>query len=199
VDNCHVLLSFPDYTNSPVVSSTKYLECAVTPYHDVAVDDDIQPCDSYAHHGHCPDGKACKKSHDIDLILLKKEGNALRKGTTTAANGDGHEVNGGSAKKRKKAGSGGGGKANNRFGLASFGGHRAGFDAFMTGFAMVAFRARKENWKEHANKVYLVSKDFPLLVKKSAFAKISVSHFEKFARLKQTAEAAAAASDGGEA
>ena len=35
-----------------------------------------------------------------------------------------------------------------------------------------------------ANKIYLVCKDIPLLIKKSNFAKNSISHAEKIARLR---------------
>ena len=59
----------------------------------------------------------------------------------------------------------------------------------MTGFSMAAFIARKGagHAAEHADKVYLVRKDFPLLVKKSAFASVSISHHNKFERLKNDA------------
>ena len=53
-----------------------------------------------------------------------------------------------------------------------------------------AFIARKGagHAAEHADKVYLARKDFPLLVKKSAFANLSISHYNKFERLKKDME-----------
>ena len=90
----------------------------------------------------------------------------------------------------------------------SGGGHRAGFDAFMTGFSFVACLTSKSNAKDEAekvpspllggrlvsgavadaviaNRIYLVSKNFPLLLKKSNFAKNSVCHAEKLKKLRQ--------------
>jgi hypothetical protein len=87
-------------------------------------------------------------------------------------------------------------------------GHRAGFDAFMTGFSFLASLTSKSSAKDDAdkvaspllggrlvscsvaevtivNKIYLVSKTFPLLLKKSNFAKNSVCHAEKIKKLRQ--------------
>ena len=87
-------------------------------------------------------------------------------------------------------------------------GHRAGFDAFMTGFSFLVFLTSKSegangdlkvpssllggqlvnpdlNEDEIRNKIYLVCKDFPLLIKKSNFAKNSICHAEKIAKLRQ--------------
>ena len=75
-------------------------------------------------------------------------------------------------------------------------GHRAGFDAFMTGFTLADqllkranvsnvanFLPEEINAKDLVNKLYLVCKDFPCLIQKSAFAKISRAHFEKYPKL----------------
>merc|ERR1712105_261184 len=77
------------------------------------------------------------------------------------------------------------------------GGHRAGYDAFMTGFSFSTFLVHQTKlppspvdfWpasirsESLANRIYLVSKDFPLLVQKSAFSKFSVQHDVKIKRL----------------
>ena len=64
-----------------------------------------------------------------------------------------------------------------------FKGHRAGHDAFMTGFSFASFLAHKvsESGKREAswmdplsevrNRLCLSGKDFPLLIQKSEFAK----------------------------
>ncbi len=82
--------------------------------------------------------------------------------------------------------------------------HRAGFDAFMTGFAMATFvsqhgRVRISSspdipgvtdtfvefygLEELVNKLYLGGKDVPLQIAKSHFSKTSASHCEKMKKL----------------
>ncbi|XP_064604143.1 target of EGR1 protein 1-like isoform X2 [Liolophura sinensis] len=74
-------------------------------------------------------------------------------------------------------------------------GHRAGFDAFMTGFAMATFVARYgsalssghknkvslSDWglEELVNKVCLSGKSIPMIVTKSSYCKTSKQHTEK--------------------
>merc|ERR1712192_337765 len=72
----------------------------------------------------------------------------------------------------------------------SAGGHRAGFDAFMTGFSLATFLVHQTKLPHNptdfmpesiksgslVNRVYLVSKDFPMLVQPSAFSKRSLQH-----------------------
>lgn len=80
-----------------------------------------------------------------------------------------------------------------------FKGHRAGHDAFMTAFCFASFIAQKTSsrpdsstvmstcWKDLVadvrNRICLSGKDFPLLIQKSAFAKCSKFHLEKYSRL----------------
>lgn len=54
-------------------------------------------------------------------------------------------------------------------------GHRAGFDAFMTGYCFAHFNRAMPDC-DIANKVYLTAKDVPLNVVKSHFAKTSLQH-----------------------
>ena len=171
----HLRVAFPEYKPEDPV---KYEDCSVAPFNASAAAG-VSVCDTYSHHGHCPDDKKCTKSHDIDQILLKKEGKRWTK-MAAAVNGfsTSSPTSSPMAKRNKKEA-----EAPKRFGNS----HRAGFDAFMTGFSMAAFLARKEKGdvaSEHANKVYLVCKDFPLLIQKSAFANVSTSHYIKFDRLK---------------
>ncbi|XP_033127452.1 target of EGR1 protein 1-like [Anneissia japonica] len=76
--------------------------------------------------------------------------------------------------------------------------HRAGFDAFMTGFSFATFLGKYGAWKETevmnnqmslgsrfqvedlTNRLYLSGKSVPLLVEKSHFSKTSSHHREKF-------------------
>lgn len=76
-------------------------------------------------------------------------------------------------------------------------GHRAGVDAFMTGFIMATYFLRhgqeqckagsfQESVEEFQNKIYLTAKDIPLIISKSTFAKTSKDHREKFSKLQIT-------------
>ena len=60
-------------------------------------------------------------------------------------------------------------------------GHRAGFDAFMTGYCFACYQTELENSKnttieESRNKIYLTAKDMPLTILKSHFVKTSSNH-----------------------
>ncbi len=73
----------------------------------------------------------------------------------------------------------------------------------MTGFAFSTFLVHQtklphlpEDWRPEslgsqdlANRVYLVSKDFPLLVQRSAFSRCSVQHDIKIKKLEETPSA----------
>lgn len=69
--------------------------------------------------------------------------------------------------------------------------HRAGYDAFMTGFIFAIYKSRcdgdegvvqMEGW---TNKLYLCGKDFPLTVTKSSFSKNSKQHLEKMSKIRK--------------
>jgi len=87
------------------------------------------------------------------------------------------------------------------------GGHRAGYDAFMTGFSFATFIVHsalinpEDGVKSEpisrllgvpvrpdfsdlriANRIYLVCKDIPFIVRKSAYCKISLGHYEKYTK-----------------
>ena len=79
------------------------------------------------------------------------------------------------------------------------GSHRAGFDAFMTGYIFAFFSARygsdaatsessskghELGMDEHKNKLYLVGKDIPLQITPSSFSKPSKAHLTKIAKIK---------------
>ena len=75
-------------------------------------------------------------------------------------------------------------------------GHRAGFDAFMTGYCMATYllqlgKKGDENeltlssLVDISNKLSLTKKDVPLQITRSHFIRPSVSHSEKLKRLKE--------------
>ena len=163
---------------------------------------EVAVCESYANHGHCPLGTTCQRSHDIDVILDRKEGFGRKRQCEAEESEEAPPLkkkclsNGQSLSSSSCATS----RPTTLFG----GGHRAGFDAFMTGFVLaahLAFRGRstpEEEGKpllagptgteEEVNRIYLVSKDFPLLVQRSAFAKNSVGHYDKYSKLTTKSE-----------
>ncbi|XP_046566999.1 target of EGR1 protein 1-like [Haliotis rubra] len=84
-------------------------------------------------------------------------------------------------------------------GIARKEGHRAGYDAFMTGYIMAYYFTKygklpaetRRNVKltdlnvdEFKNKVYLCGKDIPLVITKSSFTKSSKDHREKMQKIK---------------
>ncbi|XP_067677671.1 target of EGR1 protein 1-like isoform X2 [Haliotis asinina] len=84
-------------------------------------------------------------------------------------------------------------------GIARKEGHRAGYDAFMTGYIMAYYftkfgklptETRRNvkltdlNVEEFKNKVYLCGKDIPLVITKSSFTKPSKDHREKMEKIK---------------
>ena len=75
-------------------------------------------------------------------------------------------------------------------------GHRAGFDAFMTGYCMATYLLQlgKKNDENEltlsslvdvSNKLCLTKKDVPLQITRSHFIRPSASHTEKLKRLKE--------------
>ena len=75
---------------------------------------------------------------------------------------------------------------NEQLELPRMNGHRAGFDAFMTGycFAFYQLACQQEDIEGSRNKVYLTAKDLPLNIMKSHFAKTSSRHEKIMAVLK---------------
>jgi len=187
---------------------------------DGRVDEEI--CLSYANHGHCVQGESCELSHNIDTIISKKEDESdkkrakkrRRKDDTEADQDDGggkvqvlddedskngNNVIGTEAvEENGKAHENGdsNGAANGKE-VKYKGGHRAGYDAFMTGFAFATFLVHQTQLPvdppdfkpkticadKLVNKIYLVGKEFPLLLQKSSFAKNSVQHDAKMRKL----------------
>ena len=156
-------------------------------------------CPSFANHGHCPIADTCHLSHDIDLIVSQKAAEQDKR-RRKRKNCDSENNSGSKTPKLDKALANG--ESISKFQESSkkivkAGGHRAGYDAFMTGFSLATFLVHHtqiplspQSWlapdlktENIVNKIYLVSKDFPLLLQKSAFAKCSVQHDAKMKRL----------------
>jgi len=152
-------------------------------------DEETELCASYSNHGHCPQGNSCSNSHNIDRIVEQKsleQDKKRRKKNTENDYKSVQEVNGNGRKVLEKNGN-----------AKNCGGHRAGYDAFMTGFCLATFFVHQTkipvcppdfliqslNTESIVNRIYLVSKDFPLLIQKSSFSKCSVHHDAKMRHL----------------
>lgn len=180
-------------------------------------------CSIFAAHGNCKNGKLCPKSHNVDLILdldyliATKKSRKRKRRKEIQNNGqendqvtmeteqnetdteviademnishdqscdlsshdtsESHDLKCNQSGNRSKAG-----------------GHRAGFDAFMTGFIMSCYISNYASYNGNMdmksfdldnlkNNIYLSGKDVPWIVSKSAFTKTSKQHNTKFEKL----------------
>lgn len=152
------------------------------------------------YHGWCKNNAHCTKSHNIDHILDdKKKYKGKRKNKFKELCLAEQEIeqedmgsdlgNGDSLEKVPR-------------GQAKQGIHKAGYDAFMTGYCFCIFlttfvkrkpkvdddsnpiKAPLLGIKELVNNIYLVGKDQPLRIVPSSFAKTSAPHKNKIAKLR---------------
>lgn len=79
------------------------------------------------------------------------------------------------------------------------GSHKAGYDAFMTGFIFASYIAEKGvlstkntsyaadslGLSEEKNKMYLVGKNIPFLIRTSAYANMSTNHMSKIGKIRK--------------
>ena len=159
--------------------------------------DDQEVCFSYAQHGHCPVSNSCNLSHNIDSILRQKNREQDKKRRKRTHEDTEKNENSDNIEHHNNMKNGDKNNGNEPTSVSNSGGHRAGYDAFMTAFSFSTFLVHQTQlpanpasfWPENiktdklVNRIYLVSKDFPLLVKKSAFSKCSVQHDVKMRRL----------------
>jgi target of EGR1 protein 1 len=152
--------------------------------------DGINPatlCESFMHHGHCPKGASCSQSHDVDRVVDYKEGRVRKRKKMSENSAVGAKKASSSPEDNNGVEDTHSTSSESNPNDALSGGHRAGFDAFMTGYVLAHHRLKRRNEPSDAamNKLYLVGKDFPLLLRKSAFAKNSAGHFAKLEKVKQ--------------
>lgn len=149
-----------------------------------------QQCEPYAAHGHCRDGPQCRLSHDLDVILDHEErGTQHRsrkrrrnKGKTAptddvaADDSSGQHDAAVTESAAPREASSPPPAAGPRWPVRS-NCHRAGFDAFMTGFCAAQCLAvdGPQGLQAHRDRVYLSGKPFPLLVAKSRFSSYSTA------------------------
>uniref|UniRef100_G3MS21 Target of EGR1 protein 1 n=1 Tax=Amblyomma maculatum TaxID=34609 RepID=G3MS21_AMBMU len=170
-------------------------------------------CKNFARYGWCGKGDRCCASHNVDDILdAQASKRRRRKRVKMSSNGDcanasdsehsmrdlsvaegdddssnNEEVNSGDSSERVSNGE------RRKF---TTGLHRAGFDAFMTGYAFATFvlsycrhrpsgnlDAEQLGLDEIVNRLCLSGKPAPLLIRTSNFAKHNPKHIEKFKAL----------------
>ncbi|KAJ3193028.1 Target of EGR1, member 1 (Nuclear) [Dinochytrium kinnereticum] len=146
-------------------------------------------CSQYASHGYCDNGRLCERTHDLDLILdfeltgkvadpptkkpklddpeqikLATEETTMIATTTTTIT----EIAQPSPPALPETSSI----------FETY--HSACFDAFMTGFVFChQLEKHPTLLQDHGNKIYLIGKSRPLLVKQSSFARMSDGHLQR--------------------
>ncbi|CAG2162619.1 unnamed protein product [Oppiella nova] len=178
-------ITFPLLSNNSLDIEYKDLSTKISSESDLLVD----VCDDYANHGWCRLKNSCYRSHNIDHILNKKNRSKrmkklikkLKKKSEehtieSTSGGDNSSVESINTKQSKQ------------------GAHRAGYDAFMTGYYFASYLAvnaksrplpsKPLNCKSLGisaivNNIYLTGKDQPLRVTASSFAKTSTNHKNK--------------------
>ena len=191
----NIKIEFPQYPEG--CDFVEYVDCNGS--ENQVVDENKDICQAFANHGNCKNID-CVNSHDVDYILAVQENSKYsKKKKKREKNCDDlvrkncddlpqeMEVDVKNTQVHAK-------KTNASSNTTT--GHRAGMDAFMTGYSYAAFMWHKAKVESDAitiqdemqdknivNKMYLVSKDFPLMVTKSNFSNNSVSHFEKYTKI----------------
>ncbi|VDI57075.1 target of EGR1 protein 1 [Mytilus galloprovincialis] len=175
-------------------------------------------CEVFGGHGWCGKGSKCKRSHDIDLILdldqfvqtkkrrkrkrrrHNKENSELLEESNDTVDDSIQEVvtpmeNEEDSESHAKEITLPGDILKKPVEIVRSGSHRAGFDAFMTGFILSTYIAQYGSYngslllkdlgvEQMKNSIYLTGKDHPLNIVKSSFAKTSKEHRDKFMKLK---------------
>ena len=184
----HINIEFVQYPTT--MTFVNYIKCRPQMF---SSESNKAVCKAYANHGNCQITD-CNDSHDVDYILACQEDNQSSKkrrkkngpNITSKANGS-VNVESNTSKLEEKLDS------KKETNISTVAGHRAGMDAFMTGYSYAAFIWHKSKVLDGGielpsdmkdsnitNHIYLVGKEFPLTVKRSNFAKNSTSHAEKY-------------------
>ncbi|EDO45139.1 predicted protein [Nematostella vectensis] len=171
----------------------------------------LQVCDLYASHGFCHKGFTCPLSHDMDLILdrdqrIEHKKSKRKRKRKAAGNNETLEKSSSEVSRlahdivdtdrlpsnQHTTDTAGSTKlpTEKPSSASTSGGHRAGIDAFMTGYCLVSYMTKKRLTKlqgsEWVNRVSLSGKEMPLQIAKSHFAKASGNHSQKLKLIKGT-------------
>ncbi|KAG2185166.1 hypothetical protein INT44_001956 [Umbelopsis vinacea] len=137
-------------------------------------------CEQYALHGYCRQNKQCGKSHDLDYILDEVEKSQKRKKTGATVGEDEEAVVTPPDMNVDVPPL----PAAPLIPGPSFY-HSAHFDSYMTGYVFVHQLQEFRDYTTHANKLYLIGKDIPLPIQKSAFTSLSKGWQELKAELQK--------------
>ncbi|KAG2174926.1 hypothetical protein INT43_005988 [Umbelopsis isabellina] len=139
-------------------------------------------CEQYALHGYCKQNKKCGKSHDLDFILDEMEKSSGKK--TTGQTLD--IVKGADVVVTPP-------DMTDEIVMpapppapepAYY--HSAHFDSFMTGYIFAHQLQEFRDYNVHSNKLYLMGKDIPLPIQKSAFSKLSKGWLDLKSEIEKT-------------
>lgn len=161
-------------------------------------------CKNFARYGWCGKGDQCCGSHNVDDILdaqaSKRRRRSQVKGSSNRdpanASDSEHSTMDLTAMEEDEVDTDSPEEVSNRERKFTTGLHRAGFDAFMTGYAFATFvlsyakhrpsgdlDAEELGLNELVNRLCLSGKTAPLLIRASNFSKRSAKHVEKFKAL----------------
>lgn len=161
-------------------------------------------CKNFARYGWCGKGDQCCGSHNVDDILdaqaSKRRRRSRVKGPSNRdpanASDSEHSTMDLTAMEEDEVDTDSPEEVSNRERKFTTGLHRAGFDAFMTGYAFATFvlsyakhrpsgdlDAEELGLNELVNRLCLSGKTAPLLIRASNFSKRSAKHVEKFKAL----------------
>jgi target of EGR1 protein 1 len=169
----------------------------------------IDICKHYGFHGWCEQGIECDKSHNIDFILdiskMTTKGNGkrttrhsklekLRKFSEKLVISSEQSLNGPFSEVVTLNES-----LSSEVGRCKSAAHRAGYDAFMTGYSFVGYlistnvilrdgylNKRDVETAKFVNNVFLSGKEQPLRIRPSNFSKTSKNHKDKIEKLRPT-------------
>ncbi len=193
-------ISHPNYSMLPA-SCVNYVPLPSAPSEIEGSDDHCRViiCEEFAGHGHCKRGKGCERSHNLDAILAHEESQQTRRrrkrhnGKKSDSNTDAKldatspplaiEISAPpvptEASKTPVVSS------DQSLSTSRSQGHRAGFDAFMTGYLFAYYQTTlpEAELQSAKNKLFVTSKPFPMHVAKSQYTNTSESHRQKQSRL----------------
>ncbi|GAB6028962.1 Target of EGR1, member 1 (Nuclear) [Chamberlinius hualienensis] len=154
-------------------------------------------CTKFASHGWCPDATECTKSHDVDRVLDEEEIGKKKKKRKREENGKENAKEMDATMKSTEDSdikpvtetpteTTNDTSCEYDNSVVKKGSHRAGYDSFMTAYALLVYYATStpqiditlpsENLELTCGRIYLGGKDQPLAIKKGNFAKTSKNH-----------------------
>ncbi|EDV23307.1 uncharacterized protein TRIADDRAFT_57787 [Trichoplax adhaerens] len=183
----HIITKQCDYPKI-LHESIDLVDCSVFPFDsETNLSRPVNVCQPFATRGYCPSGIECNKSHNIDDVLFMEEQALTNKRSKK------RKIENDNGEATEKAKSETCNQVNRKLLLHRSGIHRAGFDAYMTGFIFAYYSFKHSNQdkeltesvskilglRDCRNRIHLNRKTMPLQIVKSQFAKSSNLHKKK--------------------